>query len=431
MKKNLLAIAAVAALSFSASAFTVEEICGEYNATGINLSQNHNIYGSGTFAGLESTSWTMTISQVEGNKVKLSNFIPTAINKSLEAYPDGYPTVSFDIEGEFDGNNTIILNTKRFLIQRPDYPNLNFINNICKYDGETAFGKKNDAYFNDGFPTTFKATFDENKNLTVEPWASYDANSFVRTLPTYGTDNTVGTYFTPKNSGDNGSSFSVEEICGQYKATGINLSQNHNIYGSGTFAGLESTSWTMTISQVEGNKVKLSNFIPTAINKSLEAYPDGYPTVSFDIEGEFDGNNTIILNTKRFLIQRPDYPNLNFINNICKYDGETAFGKKNDAYFNDGFPTTFKATFDENKNLTVEPWASYDANSFVRTLPTYGADNTVGTYFTRESSSLEDIEVESEAPVEYYNLHGIRVADPAPGLYIRRQGNKVSKVVIR
>ena len=227
------------------------------------------------------------------------------------------------------------------------------------------------------------------------------------------------------------SAFTVEEICGEYDATGINLSQNKNLYAGDTFKGLESTSWTMTISQVEGNKVKLSNFIPTALNKSFETYPDGYPTVSFDIEGEFDGNNTITLNTTRFSYSRPDYAHLYFVNNICKYDGETAFGKKNDAYFNDGFPTTFKATFDENKNLTVEPWASYDANSFVRTLPTYGADNTVGTYFTRESSSLEDIEIESEAPVEYYNLHGIRVADPAPGLYIRRQGNKVSKVVIR
>lgn len=40
-------------------------------------------------------------------------------------------------------------------------------------------------------------------------------------------------------------------------------------------------------------------------------------------------------------------------------------------------------------------------------------------------------EVDLNAPVEYYNLQGVRVAEPAAGLYIRRQGNAVSKVIIR
>lgn len=39
--------------------------------------------------------------------------------------------------------------------------------------------------------------------------------------------------------------------------------------------------------------------------------------------------------------------------------------------------------------------------------------------------------VEAEAPAEYYNMQGIRVAEPTTGLYIVRQGNKVSKQLIR
>lgn len=35
-----------------------------------------------------------------------------------------------------------------------------------------------------------------------------------------------------------------------------------------------------------------------------------------------------------------------------------------------------------------------------------------------------------DAPVEYYNLQGIRVENPESGLYIRRQGNKSTKVYI-
>jgi hypothetical protein len=37
----------------------------------------------------------------------------------------------------------------------------------------------------------------------------------------------------------------------------------------------------------------------------------------------------------------------------------------------------------------------------------------------------------SNAPVEYFNLQGVRVANPENGLYIRRQGNKATKVLVK
>lgn len=52
-----------------------------------------------------------------------------------------------------------------------------------------------------------------------------------------------------------------------------------------------------------------------------------------------------------------------------------------------------------------------------------------------ETSAIENIEVEAadeNAPVEYFNIQGMRVENPAAGqLLIRRQGSKVSKVIIR
>lgn len=36
----------------------------------------------------------------------------------------------------------------------------------------------------------------------------------------------------------------------------------------------------------------------------------------------------------------------------------------------------------------------------------------------------------SEAPVEYYNLQGVKVANPDKGIYIMRQGTKVRKVIL-
>lgn len=47
-------------------------------------------------------------------------------------------------------------------------------------------------------------------------------------------------------------------------------------------------------------------------------------------------------------------------------------------------------------------------------------------------SGIENVVAEENAPVEYYNLQGVRVADPQPGtLVIRRQGSKVSKMIVR
>jgi hypothetical protein len=47
-------------------------------------------------------------------------------------------------------------------------------------------------------------------------------------------------------------------------------------------------------------------------------------------------------------------------------------------------------------------------------------------------SGIEGVGADSQdAPVEYYNLQGVRVSNPGTGLYIRRQGTKVEKVAIR
>ncbi len=46
-------------------------------------------------------------------------------------------------------------------------------------------------------------------------------------------------------------------------------------------------------------------------------------------------------------------------------------------------------------------------------------------------SGVADIEAaDDNAPVEYFNLQGIRVENPADGLYIRRQGSKITKVIL-
>lgn len=72
--------------------------------------------------------------------------------------------------------------------------------------------------------------------------------------------------------------------------------------------------------------------------------------------------------------------------------------------------------------FTWAPAATVNAGSISVTI---AKDNTA-------VSGVEGIEADNNnAPVEYYNLQGVRVSEPAAGLYIRRQGNSVSKVIIR
>ncbi|MCM1318407.1 MAG: C10 family peptidase [Bacteroides sp.] len=49
---------------------------------------------------------------------------------------------------------------------------------------------------------------------------------------------------------------------------------------------------------------------------------------------------------------------------------------------------------------------------------------TVGSY-----SGIADVDADDNAPVEYYTIDGMRVDQPEKGLYIVRQGSKVSKVL--
>lgn len=76
-----------------------------------------------------------------------------------------------------------------------------------------------------------------------------------------------------------------------------------------------------------------------------------------------------------------------------------------------GYPTEY---IEENKNS--------DSEEFVNSKRIVYSD-----YF----SGINTVEADNDAPVEYYNLQGVRVANPSAGLYIRRHGNKVAKTYVR
>lgn len=57
---------------------------------------------------------------------------------------------------------------------------------------------------------------------------------------------------------------------------------------------------------------------------------------------------------------------------------------------------------------------------------------TVPVNVTVDESAVTEIEDENaNEPVEYYNLQGVKVSGNEPGIYIRRQGNKTEKVIVK
>lgn len=78
-------------------------------------------------------------------------------------------------------------------------------------------------------------------------------------------------------------------------------------------------------------------------------------------------------------------------------------------------PATIKAQLDGKYNVR------FDSNTGELTL----SQDPGG------ATGVDEIEVDADAPVEYYNIQGIRVENPENGVFIRRQGNNVSKVIVR
>lgn len=67
------------------------------------------------------------------------------------------------------------------------------------------------------------------------------------------------------------------------------------------------------------------------------------------------------------------------------------------------------------------------ANSFIDRLAGGNSSQTE----IKESVSDDKTIIDELFPIEYFNLQGIRVANPQNGIYIRRQGKKMTKILIQ
>lgn len=101
-------------------------------------------------------------------------------------------------------------------------------------------------------------------------------------------------------------------------------------------------------------------------------------------------------------------------------------------------------TFDDDDNVVITNTGRTDCKFYCTEYKSKWeisvGDRTIDgtTYFLPQlyrvdlEAGIQDVELnDADAPVEFFNLQGVRVAEPSNGLYIKRQGKTVTKVLVK
>lgn len=143
-----------------------------------------------------------------------------------------------------------------------------------------------------------------------------------------------------------------------------------------------------------------------------------YTLDQFDIA---DGRNAAIANGNELVLTAGLNTGLTWEATMLLLGGESTenysvgdritFTKNSDSSYSLSPFTIWRRTVDDKMNIDY-------------TLVSYWDD-------TLYESGVENIAVDPEAPAEFFNLQGVRVANPENGVYIRRQGENISKVLVK
>ncbi len=126
----------------------------------------------------------------------------------------------------------------------------------------------------------------------------------------------------------------------------------------------------------------------------------------------------------------PTYQSVETI--MCDSYGNVVSDELKEAYDGGDFELVmgekYDITYDAKGNPTeiiLSVYSFDDDEYFPDTRIVYGD-------YTDVSLGIDDVTAadDADAPVEYFNLQGVRVDNPQSGLYIRRQGNSVTKVYL-
>ncbi len=153
-----------------------------------------------------------------------------------------------------------------------------------------------------------------------------------------------------------------------------------------------------------------------------EADEEGWAKLTYAEPGNYDDTH--------IKFQGSDYRMWSLDGNRWKVKGND--GKDydmNDICFRFELPTPMVKVEDGWYEVYIYIWAEYNNGD-------WGWLTDHWMIFTIDEESWKDaavaaVEVDENAPVEYYNLQGVKVANPSNGVYIVRQGKNVKKVMVK
>ena len=118
-------------------------------------------------------------------------------------------------------------------------------------------------------------------------------------------------------------------------------------------------------------------------------------------------------------------------------DGFVIVDRTNDkvVYTRESTETTpFAASWNANVKSVTQVYTGFEKTSGTTANVYHFVGGVRAAMYTFEvpsvATAIESVAVDANAPVEYYNLQGVKVANPENGLFIKKQGNKATKVIL-
>lgn len=174
------------------------------------------------------------------------------------------------------------------------------------------------------------------------------------------------------------------------------------------------------------------------LNNAGDRYRIGYTLLTDVITDGFDpeiyqSNNAANASKRQYYYLPTTIPSdLAPMENIVLTGGDEAF---------DGIPRSLAAMFEADKPLThtwvvsrpdrLDTWTDGKLAAYVIDTATGQIMNSTITEITEpaDPGSISK-NITEDAPVEYFTIQGMRVANPGKGLFIKRQGSNVTKVIL-
>lgn len=194
-----------------------------------------------------------------------------------------------------------------------------------------------------------------------------------------------------------------------------------------------------------GDNFLIRDHYPEGMKSGYRKYYDGVVTMWVYGDGSNNGVNLFLRSQPDGIKMREDYMPLDFRGwNLFVFDLQNSpvgsfTGSKNSfegetRWCLDAVAMKHERTEEDDEETPYQAWTG--------TVGFNGINFSRWDDQAERQAQLTDVELPGQgvegividnaaAPVEYYNLQGIRVTNPANGIYIRRQGNTAAKVVIK